>query len=335
MTDVESQRRRILHAARTVFRRQGKSPRTIKSYLGWIRRFFWFYPDRSPEELGERELTEWLNHLVLEKNVASSTQKQALCAVKALYGQVYREEFPWLDDLVRPKPANVDPPILNWGEIQALCGQVEGVYLLVFYLLFGSGLRLSECLNLRIKDVDLNQRLLFVRGGKGDKDRTTIVAKPAVELLSRHLTDVYQLHQRDLANGAGYVALPHALRRKYPNAPREWRYQWVFPATRIYECKQTGERRRHHLHESAVQRHIKDAVRAAGITTKCTPHTLRHSFAIHLLDKEPDMRKLQQLMGHKDIRTTMIYARLRRELRGGIPSPADDLAPTTLDENDD
>ena len=313
----EAQRRLILDSARKVFRQQGKSPRTIKSYLGWIHRFLIFHRDRDPRQLGEAELTEWLNHLVIDRNVSASTQKQALCAMKALYGQVYQEEFPWLTDLIQPKRPKVLPTILNWGELEALCGQLRGVFLVIFYVLFGSGLRLNECLNLRIKDVDLNHGLLYVRAGKGQKDRTVMLAKPAVELLSQQLSRVYQQHQRDLAEGAGHVALPYALARKYPNASKEWRFQWVFPATRTYRCAETGERRRHHLHDSTVQRRIKEAVRAAGITKKCTAHSLRHSFALHLLDIEPDMRKLQGLMGHKDIRTTMIYARLRRDLRGG------------------
>ncbi len=323
--DWEPHRRRIVRSARAVFRQQRKSPRTIKCYLGWIRRFLWFHEDRDPRELGEEELTTWLNHLVLERNVSASTQKQALCALKALYGQVYQEEFPWLADLIEPKRPKVLPSFLTWGELEAVCAQLHGVILLIFYVLFGSGLRLSECLSLRIKDVDLNHGLLFVRAGKGHKDRTVMLAKPAVELMSQQLSRVYQLHQSDLKDGGGHVALPYALARKYPNASREWRYQWVFPATRKYRCRRTGEVRRHHLHPTTVQRRLKAAVRATGITKKCTAHTLRHSFALHLLDIEPDMRKLQGLMGHKDIRTTMIYAQLRRDLRGGIPSPADRL----------
>jgi integron integrase len=309
------------------------SRRTEKAYLGWIRRFLVHATATMPatntadvdsrQSIGPVELTAFLNDLAVERNVAASTQNQALSALIFFFKNVLERDFPWLDELTHAKRPRRLPVVLRRDEVSALIDELEGVYKLIGLLLYGSGLRLLEVLHLRVQDVDLHERILQVRRGKGAKDRATILAQSAAAALGPHLSDVYRQHQRDLREGAGWVELPDALRRKYPNGGRQWRWQWVFPATRTYRCSATGERRRHHRHESAVQRAIARASKRARITKKATAHTLRHSFATHLLDDGYDLRTIQKLLGHKDIRTTLIYTHTLIRLRGGIRSPAD------------
>jgi len=275
--------------------------------------------------MGAAELTQYLSSLAIDGNVAASTQNQALSALLFLYREVLKQELPWLDDIVRAKrPARL-PVVLTRDEVRAVIRQLHGTPRLMAILMYGSGLRLLECARLRVKDVDFGRHQTVVRTGKGDKDRIMTLPTVVRAELSQHLDAVKKQHDLDLRQGAGWVELPWALARKYPNAGREWAWQWVFPATRFYADRETGQRRRHHLHESVVQRAVKDAVRLAGIPKRATCHTLRHSFATHLLEDDRDIRTVQELLGHRDVSTTMIYTHVLNRGPAGVRSPADSM----------
>ena len=299
------------------------SPRTEKAYVGWIRRFIVFHGKRHPDGMGEPEISRFLSSLASDRRVAASTQNQALSALLFLYGEVLGRDLAPLDRLVRAqRPVRV-PVVLTRAEVAAVLGRLAGDCRLMASLMYGSGLRLLECAELRVKDVDLERLELTVRDGKGRKDRVTMIPVTVQRALSLHLARVKAQHARDLAAGAGRVALPDALAVKYPRAAAEWGWQWVFPATRFYVDAATGERRRHHLHESVVQRAVKAAARAAGITKPASCHTLRHSFATHLLESGSDIRTIQELLGHRDVSTTMIYTHVLNRGGRGVRSPLD------------
>jgi len=256
--------------------------------------------------MGPTEITQFLSSLAVERHVSASTQSQALAALLFLYRDVLGVELPWLDGLVRAsRPARL-PVVLTRDEVRAVLDRLRGTPRLVALLLYGSGLRLLEGCRLRVKDVDFGARQVVVRSGKGDRDRVALLPAGVVADLQHHLSCVRRQHESDLHRGAGWVALPDALARKYPNAGREWPWQWVFPATRLYVDRSTGQHRRHHLHESATQRAVRAAVREARITKPASCHTFRHSFATHLLADGYDIRTVQELLGHKDVSTTMI-----------------------------
>jgi integron integrase len=300
------------------------SRRTEKAYHHWIRRFVLHHGRRSPRELGKREIEEFLSHLATVRKVSASTQNQALCALLFLYREVYGRDLPWLDDVVRARRPTRLPVVLTQGEVARLLDELHGVTWILASLLYGSGLRLLEAMRLRIQDVDFARNEILIRDGKGRKDRRTVLPRKVKGPLLAHLERVKVQHEADLGAGLGVVTLPDAMARKDPNAAAEWCWQWVFPATRHYTDRETGERRRHHLHESVLQKAVKAAARRAGLTKRATCHTLRHSFATHLLENGYDIRTIQQLLGHKDLKTTMIYTHVLNRGGAGVRSPLDE-----------
>ena len=318
-------RPRFLDEVRRRLRLEHYSRRTEEAYIGWIRRFILFHGKRHPALLGEAEVTRFLSSLAVERKVASSTQNQALSALLFLYSEVLRKDLPWLAGLVRARGPRRLPVVLSREEIRAVFERLDGTPCLVATLLYGAGLRLMEGLRLRIKDLDFSASQVVVRGGKGDKDRVTLLPTAAREGLVRQLEFVREQHRKDITDGAGWVELPSALARKYPKAGREWPWQWAFPATRHYVDTFTGQRRRHHPHESVLQRAVRLAVLRAGIPKPASCHTFRHSFATHLLEDGYDIRTVQDLLGHKDVSTTMIYTHVLNRGPAAVRSPADRL----------
>jgi integron integrase len=317
---------RLLDRVKAAIQMRHMSVRTEQAYVGWIRRFIIFNGKRHPDEMAEPEVSRFLSALATERRVAASTQNQALAAVLFLYHDVLGRDLDWLRDLVHAKRAERIPVVLTRLEAACVLAQMDGVEKLCADLLYGSGLRLLEGLRLRVKDVDFAGQQLIVRAGKGNKDRVTLLPVSLQGPLRDHLDAVRTQHQLDLASGdAGCVELPYALREKYPSAPREWAWQWVFPATRGYLDPSTGEHRRHHLHETVIQRAVRRAAIAAGIPKRVSPHTLRHSFATHLLESGYDIRTIQQLLGHKDVATTMVYTHVVPRGPLGVQSPLDHL----------
>jgi integron integrase len=314
---------RLLDRVRDTVRARHYGRRTEEAYVAWIRRFILSQGKRHPAEMGAAEITQFLTALAVRARVAASTQNQALSALLFLYREVLGQQIPWLEDVVRAKRARRLPVVLTRDETRTVLDQLRGVPRLMALLLYGSGLRVLECARLRVKDVDLASNQIVVRAGKGDRDRVTMLPAAVKASLAQHLELVRRQHERDLARGAGWVELPGALMRKYPNAGREWGWQWVFPATRIYVDRVTGQRRRHHLHETVLQRAVADAVRRAGIGKPATCHTFRHSFATHLLEDGYDIRTVQELLGHRDVSTTMIYTHVLNRGPGAVRSPAD------------
>lgn len=317
----------LLSQLRRAIRTRHYSPRTEEAYVHWVRRFIRFAGLRHPRELGAVEVTGFLSHLAVEGRVSASTQNQALSAITFLYREVLDAPVGWLNALVRAKrPARV-PVVLTRDEVRRVLVRLRdrGVPGLVVAVLYGTGMRLLEVMRLRVKDVDFAANQITVRGGKGDRDRVTMLPERLKGPLLRHLAVVRRQHERDVEAGAGWVALPGALGVKYPNAGREWGWQWVFPATRVYVEPVSGERRRHHLHETVVQRVFKEAVRAARIAKPASCHTLRHSFATHVLAAGYDIRTVQELLGHRDVSTTMIYTHVLNRGGLGVRSPADTL----------
>jgi integron integrase len=281
------------------------SRRTEAAYVAWIRRFIVFHRKRHPRELGEPEVTAFVSSLAA-RGVSASTQNQALNAILFLYSAVLHQQLERMNEIVRAqRPARL-PVVLSRDEVSSLLSQLRGPVWLMASLMYGAGLRLLECVELRVKDFNFDRSELTIRDGKGGKDRVTVIPASMKAPLAQHLSRVKAQHDADLAAGRGSVALPGSLRAKYPNAPFEWAWQWVFPATHFYVDRETSERRRHHLHESVLQRAVKDAARAAGIPRPATPHSLRHSFATHLLEAGYDIRTIQELLGHRDVSTTMI-----------------------------
>ena len=317
---------RLLDQVRQTIRALHYSPRTEKAYVAWIRRFIFFGGMRHPKELGEAEVTAFLNYLADERKVSASTQNQARNALLFLYRRVLNRGLDWLDDVVQAKGPRRLPVVLTREEVSELLRHLNGTPWLIAATMYGTGMRLLECCRLRVKDVDFGQRQIVVRDGKGQKDRLTMLPANIKRPLTGHLERTRRQHDRDLVIGAGSVALPYALARKSPSAATEWAWQWVFAATRMYIDRDTGERRRHHLHESVVQRAIREAVRVAGIARPATSHTLRHSFATHLLEAGYDIRTLQELMGHSDVSTTMIYTHVLSRGPYAVRSPLDDVA---------
>ena len=314
---------RLLDQVRLAIRARHYSPRTERSYVTWIRRYILFNGTRHPAEMGQAEVSRFLSALATRGRVSASTQNQALSAILFLYKEVLRTEIGWLNDVVRAKRPIRLPVVLTRREVMSVLREMRGTPELMASLMYGTGMRLMECSQLRVKEVDFEKSSVTVRSGKGQKDRITVLPEGLKAPLMKHLERVKKLHDVDLAHGRGSVELPMGLERKYPNAPWEWGWQWVFPATRPYKDPETGRRRRHHLHPSAVQRAMKAAVRATGITKNATCHTLRHSFATHLLEAGYDIRTIQELLGHTDVSTTMIYTHVLNRGGRGVVSPFD------------
>ncbi len=314
---------RLLDQARAIARARHLSLRTERTYVNWIRRFILFNGKRHPLELGEAEVSRFLTSLAVEGRVSASTQNQALAAILFLYRDVLGRDLDWLEGVVRAKRPVRLPVVLTREEVQAVLRNLHGTLWLQASLLYGAGLRLMECARLRVKDIDFTRGQITVRQGKGGKDRVTILPDKVRAPLAEHLERVRRVHQGDLGKGLGRVELPHALVKKYPGADREWGWQWVFPATRFYVDNATGQVRRHHLHESVLQRAVRDAVRKAGISQPASCHTLRHSFATHLLEAGQDIRTIQELLGHTDVSTTMIYTHVLNRGGLGVRSPLD------------
>lgn len=302
------------------------SPRTTETYVRWIRQYILFHHKRHPKELREPEVAGFLSHLATQERVSANTQNQALAALLFLYDVVLGQRLEQLECVVHAKRPTRLPVVLRKEEVRALLARMSGVEWLMASLLYGSGLRLMECCQLRVKDLDLGRRELLVRDGKGRKDRITLIPESLKEPLSAHLVASKREHASDVRRGAGYVMLPNALREKYPNAPREWLWQWVFRATRDYRDVVTGELRRHHRHETALQKAVRSAALEEGLTKPVSCHTLRHSFATHLLEAGYDIRTIQELLGHSDVRTTMIYTHVLNRGGFGVRSPLDGLA---------
>jgi integron integrase len=318
------QGKKLLDQYRDAIRLKQYSPRTEKTYILWVRSYILFHNKRHPKEMSVPEIREFITHLVSEKKVSASTQNQALSAVLFLYRHVL---FIKLDESglaeFRPQRAKTIPVVLSKEEVKSGISNMTGVYKLIAQVMYGGGLRVMETMRLRVKDIDFANHQVIVRDGKGDNDRFTILPDGVIEPMQLHLQQVKLIHEKDLQKGFGSVYLPFALERKYPNASKEWIWQYVFPASSLFKEAETSIIRRHHLHESAVQKAIKEAAHHAKIDKHVTPHTFRHSFATHLLQAGYDIRTIQELLGHKDVKTTMIYTHVLQ--RGGlaVKSPLD------------
>jgi integron integrase len=318
-----SSKPRFLDQVRNAIRVRHMSIRTEEAYVGWIRRFIVFHGKKHPSMMGVDEVNAYLTHLAVNDKVSASTQKQALSAILFMYRVVLEEPLARVGDIVRAPERRRLPVVLAREEVRAVLGRMRGVPRLVSALLYGAGLRLMEGLRLRVKDVDFIAGEIIVREGKGKKDRRTMLPDAIRDSLQEHIRVVKELHEADLREGFGRVWLPNALDRKYPSAPAEWGWQYVFPAKGRSTDPRSGEVRRHHLSESAIQKAVRSAAVAAGITKPVGPHTFRHSFATHLLADGYDIRTVQQLLGHADVRTTMIYTHVLEKGAGGVKSPLD------------
>ena len=314
---------RLLDLVRDRIRLKHYSIRTEQAYLDWIRRFILFHGKRHPAEMGKPEVEGFLNDLAVNRNVSASTQNQALSALLFLYKEVLGTELDWMESVVRAKRPERLPVVLTQSEVHAVLAHMDGQQGLLARLLYGTGMRLMEGVRLRVKDVDFQMRQIVVRDGKGEKDRVTMLPEKLVGPIEANLEKARALHEQDLREGFGEVYLPYALERKYPNAGREWGWQYVFPAAKRSVDPRSGKERRHHLDEQAVQRAMKQAVRRAGLVKPASPHTLRHSFATHLLQSGYDIRTVQELLGHKDVSTTMIYTHVLNRGGQGVVSPLD------------
>ncbi len=328
MVDKPASRSRppkLLDQMRQALRSRHYSRRTEQTYCHWVKRYIHFHNVRHPAEMAEPEINAFLTHLAVKEKDAASTQNQALSALLFLYRHVLGREVGDLGEVIRARKPKRLPVVMTRDEVKAVLANLSGDKWLMASLMYGAGLRLMECLRLRVQDLDFSRNEILVRDGKGAKDRITMLPESLKAPLQEHLKHVRAIHERDLADGWGRVLLPDALDRKYPNAPKEWRWQWVFPQERRWKNAQTGQEGRHHVHESIIQKAVNGAVRKAGLAKRATCHTFRHSFATQLLESGYDIRTVQELLGHKDVKTTMIYTHVLNRGGKGVKSPVDDL----------
>ncbi len=323
--NLPNQPPKLLDQVRAKIRLKHYSIRTEQAYTDWIRRFILHFGKQHPRDMGAAEVEQFLTHLAVQGRVAAATQNQAKCALLFLYREVLAMELPWLDNVEHAKTPKRLPVVLNRDEIQAILSRLTGTHWLVASLLYGTGMRIMECLRLRVQDIDFKRTEILIRNGKGFKDRVTMLPVSLVAALQAHLVKVRELHEGDLAQGYGAVYMPNALDRKYPNGAKEWGWQYVFPAAKLSIDPRTDVVRRHHIQEQAIQRAVKQAVRDADLTKAATPHTFRHSFATHLLEGGYDIRTVQELLGHSDVSTTMIYTHVLNKGGKGVLSPLDQL----------
>jgi integron integrase len=299
------------------------SYQTEQTYIKWIRRYIFFHNVRHPAEMGAAEVEAFLSNLAVEANVSASTQNQALSAILFLYKEVLKTDMPWLGTFTPAKKSSHVPVVLTKDEVKSIVNQLSGTNWLIANLLYGAGLRLNEALRLRVKDLDFGFKQIVVRNGKGAKDRFTVLPTMLIELLQKQLIAAEKLHEQDLRHGLGKVNMPFALSRKYPNAETEWAWQYVFPSKSLSIDPRSGARGRQHVSPSSLQKPFKTALRKSRIPKNASPHTLRHSFATHLLQDGYDIRTIQDLLGHKELTTTMIYTHVLQNNRLGIRSPVD------------
>lgn len=314
---------KLLDQVRDKLRVKHYSIRTEQAYSGWIKRYIYFHGKRHPKEMGAAEIESFLTNLAVVGNVSASTQNLAKSALLFLYREVLEIQLPWLDNVTQAKVPKRLPVVLTVSEVQNVLSHLNGTHLLIASLLYGGGMRLMEAVRLRVKDVDFERREILVREGKGFKDRVTMLPETVIAPLQAHLKKVKALHAEDLAQGHGEVYMPFALDKKYPSAGRDWGWQYIFPSKNLSVDPRTDKTRRHHVDEKGVQRAVKQAVRDAELTKPATPHTLRHSFATHLLQSGYDIRTVQELLGHSDVSTTMIYTHVLNKGGRGVVSPLD------------
>jgi integron integrase len=316
-------KQKLLDTLHEIIRTRNYSPNTEEAYRHWIKEYIFFNGLRHPLEMGEEEIKKFLNYLAVDKKIAASTQHQALCALLFLYRDVLRTGQLWIDNFTRAiKPKHL-PIVFTREEAQLVLKQLRPTQWLMASILYGAGLRLMECHNLRIKDLDFGYKQIIIWDGKGHKSRKTMLPQSLILPLKEHLRKVMLLHEFDLREGFGKVAMPFALERKYPQASREWLWQYVFPAGKRIIDPENGQERRFHIHETILQRAVKSAIRAAGIAKTASCHTFRHSFATHLIENGYDIRTVQELLGHNDVRTTMIYTHVLNRGGLGVRSPLD------------
>jgi len=325
ITPAPVQKPKLLDRLSEALRSRHYSRRTEQSYCHWVKRFIYFHNIRNPAEMAEPEINAFLTHLAVKEKVSASTQNQALSALLFLYRHVLGREIGDLGELIRARKSRHIPVVMTREEVKAVLANLAGDKWLMASLMYGCGMRLMECLRLRIQDIDFARNEILIRDGKGAKDRITMLPESLKTPLQDHLKKVKGVHERDLADGWGCVQMPTALDRKYPNAPKDWRWQWVFPQGNRWINSQTREQGRHHVDESLVQKAVSAAVAKAGLTKRATCHTFRHSFATHLLEGGYDIRTVQELLGHNDVKTTMIYTHVLNRGPAGVRSPVDGL----------
>jgi len=323
--DIGKSKSPFLEEVHELMRVKHYAIRTEQAYVEWIKRFILFHRKRHPDEMGESEIAAFLTHLVVDRNVAPATQGQALNALIFLYRKVLNRPIGEIPGIVRSKKKIKIPVVLTRLEVANLLSKLEGIHWLTGCLLYGSGLRLMECIRLRVKDIDFERLSITIRWGKGGKDRVVTLARELVVPLQRHLESVKTVHERDIAEGYGSVYLPYALSRKYPGASISWAWQYIFPASRRSMDPRTGVIQRHHISESSVQKSVKGAVRRAGIVRPASCHTLRHSFATHLLERGADIRTVQAQLGHSDVKTTEIYTHVIGRGGSAVISPLETI----------